>query len=304
MPLLEQTTNVIFLPWVTADIHLLREDMMHTLQKAGFQVLPSGPMPSNENVFKQEVEEALKVASCSIHILGRESGPILSSDPGISYAKFQFLKSKEKGLRQKQQFKIFVWQPKLATDKDLASDQLAFMNELENNIEVEMTYSKAPSAIQLADDIRSLMRVEEKLIYELLNADIFFINNLVDEGSATEVLDMLSDVVNVEKLSIRQDSDIDYAELTLQQIKKSKMAVVYFKNSSDWAIPFAQQIWKNIGGAASTAPILVIGDEDPETNKSKKIAGPKLISMVVMGVLIPLEIKFQFDKVLEAKGAN
>ena len=86
---------------------------------------------------------------------------------------------------------------------------------------------------------------------------IFFISNLIDDLTAEEITDMLSDVTQIEKLAIEQDSDTDYAELSSQQINKSKLAVVYFKDSAEWAIPFAQQIWKKIGGAAATTPIFM-----------------------------------------------
>jgi hypothetical protein len=92
---------------------------------------------------------------------------------------------------------------------------------------------------------------------------------------------------------------VDYSERTSQQMLKSKLAVVYFKESADWAIPFAQQIWKKIGGASASTPILVIGDEDPDTNREKKFSAPRVVSMIVSGELIPLEIKVQYDKVIE-----
>ncbi|MCE9539401.1 MAG: hypothetical protein K8R85_09305, partial [Bacteroidetes bacterium] len=95
-----------------------------------------------------------------------------------------------------------------------------------------------------------------------------------------------------------QDSDTDYSDLCKQQISKSKLAVIYFKESADWALPFAQQVWKKIGGATSHTPILLIGDIDPHTNTNKKFNAPKVISLIVAGELIPLEIKIQYDKVV------
>ena len=102
-------------------------------------------------------------------------------------------------------------------------------------------------------------------------------------------------------MNIIQDSDVDYSELCKQQISKSKLAVIYFKETADWALPFAQQVWKKIGGATSHTPILLIGDEDPDTNMNKTFKAPKVVSLIVSGELIPLEIKVQYDKVLEAK---
>jgi hypothetical protein len=177
--------------------------------------------------------------------------------------------------------------------------QFDFINEVRNNITKNMVFSNAHSALQLVDDLRSLMDVQMETVFDVSATDIFLISNQLDENEANEIIDMLSDIVPVEKLSIIQDSDMDYSEYCSQQIGKSKLAVVYFKESAEWALPFAQQVWKKIGGASSHTPILLIGDEDPDTNCNKKLKVPKVISLIVAGELIPLEIKVQYDKVTE-----
>ena len=106
----------------------------------------------------------------------------------------------------------------------------------------------------------------------------------------------------VEKLNIIQDSDMDYSELCFQQIGKAKLAVVYFKETSDWALPFVQQVWKKVGGASTNTPILLIGDENPDINKGKSFKAPKVVSLIVSGELIPLEIKMQYDKLVDITG--
>jgi hypothetical protein len=111
---------------------------------------------------------------------------------------------------------------------------------------------------------------------------------------------MLSDIIPVEKLTIMQDSDNDYGDLSVRSINNSKLAVVFFKESAEWAIPFVQQIWKKAGGASCAAPILLIGTDDPGTNMNKKFSAPKVISMIVNNDLVPLEIKMQYDKVVES----
>ncbi len=142
---------------------------------------------------------------------------------------------------------------------------------------------------------------EEKVTFDIKDAEVFLVFNQLDEAEADEIIDMLSDIVDVSKLNIIQDSDLDYSEYCSQQISKSKLAVVYFKETSDWALPFTQQVWKKVGGASSHTPILLIGDEDPEENLNKKFTAPKIISLIVSGDLIPLEIKVQYDKVIESK---
>lgn len=290
-------SKTIYLAYTTPDMEQMREELMFTLFKAGFKILPLGEPEADEESLKRKIDNDLKQCKSSIHLIGAEYGKTLSTEGGISIAKYQYSKAKEL-LATSSNFRIFVWHPETGR-QILDTKQLDLINDLQNNIEANMTYTNTPSSIQLADDLRSMMEVTDKPQIQLNNTEIFFISNLLDDLTAEEITDMLSDVTQIEKLSIEQDSDTDYAELSSQQINKSKLAVVYFKDSADWAIPFAQQIWKKIGGAAAKTPILVIGDEDPDTNKNKGFKAPKVISMVMAGELIPLEIKVQYDKTIE-----
>lgn len=283
----------VFLSLCSEGQSALRNELSSVLQRAGMTVVADqkdftqGSLPS--------ISEQLSSSNCSIHILFPEYQPL--SDTGVSVSKFQFQEAK-KYLLLNPDFKIFVWQPPSTDLLNIESLQLDFINEVKNNISKSMVYSNVVSAIQLADDIRSLMEKKELISFDLNSTDIFLISNQLDEIEANEILDMLSDIVPVEKLNIIQDSDTDYSELCKQQISKSKLAVIYFKESADWALPFAQQVWKKIGGATSHTPILLIGDVDPQTNTNKKFNAPKVISLIVAGELIPLEIKIQYDKVV------
>jgi hypothetical protein len=289
--------KTIYLAYTTPDMEQMREELMFTLFKAGFKVLPIGEPDSAEESLKSKIKSDLSQSNSSIHLIGSEYGKIMTSEGGISLAHYQYKMAKGL-LQQGNNFRIFVWHPEIGKQiNDLRQQDL--INDLQNNIEANMTYTNTPSSIQLADDLRSMMEVTDKPQIQLNNTEIFFISNLIDDLTAEEITDMLSDVTKIEKLAIEQDSDTDYAELSSQQINKSKLAVVYFKDSADWAIPFAQQIWKKVGGAAAKTPILVIGDEDPDTNKNKGFKAPKVISMVMAGELIPLEIKVQYDKTIE-----
>lgn len=269
-----------------------RNELSSVLQRAGMTVI------SEQESFREgggaSISEQLAASDCSIHILFPQYLPV--TDSGISVSKHHFLEA-QKHLALNPDFKIFVWQPPSTNHSNVESNQMGFINEVKNNISKNMVYSNAISAIQLADDIRSLMEKKEQVSFDLNSTDIFLISNQLDENEANEIIDMLSDIVPVEKLNIIQDSDTDYSELCKQQISKSKLAVIYFKESADWALPFAQQVWKKIGGATTHTPILLIGDMDPDTNMNKKFSAPKVISLIVAGELIPLEIKVQYDKV-------
>ena len=290
----------IFLACCFDESGLFRANLLSIMQRAGINILDCQKSEVLENNFISEVSNAIQQANCSVHILSRDYGHTLNEDSSTSIAKYQ-LNEARKRLRENSDFKIFIWYPPevVASRKDEKQEQ--FINEIRNSIERNMIFSNAASPIQLVDDIRNMMVKEEKTKFDIKNADVFLIFNQLDESQAAEIIDMVGDIVNVEKLNIIQDSDMDYSEYCSQQIGKSKLAVVYFKDTSEWALPFAQQIWKKVGGATSHTPILLIGDENPDTNLNKKLKAPKIISLIVAGELIPLEIKVQYDKVLEEK---
>jgi hypothetical protein len=288
--------TTVFLSLCSESQSPLRNDLSQVLSSAGMNIVP-GEKPSSEQIL-QMVRQNLADANCSILILFPDYGPLFGENSGISLSKFQFLEAK-KQLEINPLFKLIVWLPPSTDLLALEPAQMEFINEVRNNITKNMVFSNAYSTLQLVDDLRSLMDVKEETVFDVSATDIFLISNQLDENEANEIIDMLSDIVPVEKLSIIQDSDMDYSEYCSQQIGKSKLAVVYFKESAEWALPFAQQVWKKIGGASSHTPILLIGDEDPDTNSNKKLKVPKVISLIVAGELIPLEIKVQYDKVTD-----
>ena len=281
-------TKTVFLSYAPEE---KRSELKSILERAGMKVISGGDSEYDHN--SEDTKMLLDTADCSLHILD----PHVNQDSLISIAKNQFNLAKIQS-ENKPGFKIFIWQTGSITEQIRKSKQAEFINEILNSVSDNMYYTDVSSMIQLVDDIRSMLESKQKVEYNTKAADVFLIFNQLDENEASEITDMLSDIVPVERLCIIQDSDEDYSELCAQQIGSSKIAVVYFKFSSDWALPFTQQIWKKIGGASSHTPILLIGDEVPNENKTKKINAPKIICLIVAGELIPLEIKVQYDKVI------
>jgi hypothetical protein len=285
----------IYLAFTTVNIEEKRHDLFNTLLKASFQVYPSNL--EYNNGFFSHITEEINSASCSVHIFGLDYGTLLEGQ-SISLAHYQYNVALNK-LKENSNYKIFIWFPHSINDiKDEL--QLQFISDIRNNITHGINFSTTSSAIQLVDDLRISVKVESKQEFDIKDTDVFLVYNQLDDHDANDVAEMLSDIIPIEKLNIVQDSDMDYSEFCAQQIGKSKLAVIYFKESADWALPFTQQIWKKIGGASSHTPILLIGDEDPDTNNNKKFKAPKVVSLIVAGELIPLEIKVQYDKIIEA----
>ena len=234
-----------------------------------------------------------------MHILASKYGKTLNSDDAVSIAKHQYYEARKRIENKPGQYKIFIWYPPeiLIMPKDDLQEK--FISEIRNSIIKNMIFSNVDSSIQFVDDIRSLMATEEKTTFDINNTDLFLIFNQIDENEANEIIDMLSDIVDVTKLNIVQYSDMDYSEYCVQKIGRSKLVTVYFKQTADWALPFTQQIWKKVGGASTHTPILLIGDDDPESNINKKFDAPKVVSLIIAGELIPLEIKVQYDTAVE-----
>jgi hypothetical protein len=162
-----------------------------------------------------------------------------------------------------------------------------------------MVFSVHDSPVIFAEDVRNIMNTEAKVTYATKDTDIYFISNEIDEDAAAGILDLLNDIARTEKMNIIQNSEIDYSELASQQINRAKLTVIFFKRTADWALPFAQQIWKKIGGASSSANILLIGDGNHEINQNKIFDVPRVTSLIISEELIPLEIKAQYDKLIK-----
>ncbi len=271
-----------------------RTMLFNMIQKAGLSVFPSNTVFTND--YLNYIETEIDNSDCTLLILGNSYGEMIA-DKGISVSHLQFNLAKNK-LAVDKNYKLFIW--------DLSNEQLMldprqynFIHDIRSGLIEGMQFSNVISPVQLVDDLRNTFSSAPKVEFNINPTDVFIVHNQTDEEPAMEIIDMLSDIIPVEKMNIIQDSDHDYSEYCAQQIGKSKLAVIYFKESGDWALPFVQQIWKKVGGASSHTPILLIGDEDPSTNLTKKFKAPKVVSLIVSGELIPLEIKVQFDKIME-----
>jgi uncharacterized protein DUF4062 len=288
----------IFLAWTSFDLKEKREEMALILQKAGFNVLPTLDCPSDDDSFKAKVAEELAKCSCSLHILSDEYGRRFEADDEVSYPKYQFEEAKNLSQAEGSNFNSFIWfTPNEA--KEVKPAQVEFVKYVRNNITANMTFSNSAGPMQLVDDIRvmTIEKVTEEL--DLKDTDIFFIFNQQDEQEAMAITDKISMEYPVELMNILPDGEEEYREKSTQQIPKSKLAVVYFKYSADWALPFIKQVWKQIGGASSPTPLMLVGEDDPHSNLARYFKAPKVVSSIVPKDTVPEEVKKVYVKVLD-----
>lgn len=274
-----------------------RAQIQSMLRKAGISVITS-VSDKLQDYSEGSLSGEFQQSQCSLHIIDSNEEGSISPEQYLSTMKFQLAEAK-KAQSANPDYKIIIWQT--CSFEQFVSNAIYsdLISEIQNGLTSNMVFTNVDSYIQLVEDIRNLLEAQDLKIFEVNNTDVFLIYNQSDETEANEVMDMLSDVLPLEKLNIIQNSDKDYAELCYHQLLASKMAVVYFKNSADWALPFTQQIWVKSGGASSKTPILLIGDEVPEENKKVNFKAPRVVCIVVAGELIPLEIKVCYDKILE-----
>jgi hypothetical protein len=285
----------IFLSVNTCKNSDLRNELLKVFESAGMTVCSSNYSFDNEAEFKSSTTQLICSSACSVHILEQCYGDILQGDQENSAARYQFFEAKKK-LAQNSDFKLFVWYTSGMSYEDTEPAQKLFINEVRNTITNNIIFTTADSCIQLTEDIRWAMVKKDIQTYDVRATDIFFIANELDENEASEISFQLNKIYHTEQLLIVQDSAIDYLELSIQQIKKSKLTVVYFKKSGEWANSFTNQIWKGSGGVLSHTPILLIGDKNSEPDRGKKIEAPNVISLFASGPSVPVEIKNQYIK--------
>ncbi len=302
----DTSKHTVFLAWTASDCIGRRDELSLILQKAGMDVMPITDCPSDDEAIKSKIAQALSRSHCSVHILGAVFGsesiqttPDGDTDTTASLPVYQVDEARKKITGNGTGFKQFIWQCPVDSSKDIEPAQQKFINDIRNSITSSMIFTNVPTPMQLVDDIRTSLAVKEKPVVEVNDTEIFFIGNQLDDEDIKEITDLLKKVVLVESLIISQDRDDDYEEIVIQQIKKSKLAVIYFKEASDWALPFIRQIWKMIGGASSNTPVFLIGDDTIETNRDKQFNAPKATSKIVAKDHIALEIKATYDKLLE-----
>lgn len=290
----------VFVSEVSEDVLHLKILLEKVLERAGMEVLrlETSELKSEEQIIKQ-TKELISIADCSVHLLGRAHINIKLEQENTLLQNFQFVSAQKKSNSIENDYKVFIWHPEFISKKEIQEDQDEFIRSVRQRIHHNMIFSNRDSAISFVEDIRAVMYSGKPNQYDIQDADLFFIYNELDEDSANEIIDLVADVIEIRKIEITLSDDVDYAELVVQQIKKSKMVVIYYKHTSDWALPFVQQVWKKVGGASSDVPILFIGDANIEYNQVINFEAPKVISQVVSQELIPIEIKVQFDKVLK-----
>lgn len=290
----------VFLGWTSNDLKAKREEIAIILSRAGFQVIPNSDCPSSDSEFKNTVDKHLDSANCSLHILSGEFGRRFEEEDETSYPMHQFVAAKKKSAASGSNFHTFIWHLE-DPSRPMKPQQEEFINNIRNYITPNMTFTNAFSPMQLVEDMRSLLILEKQKVLDTKDTDIFFIFNKQDAKDAYPLTDLISKDYTIEVMNILPGGEEQYREQSTQQIPKSKLAVVYFRYGADWALPFIKQVWKEVGGAASPTPMMLVGEDDPQTNMARIFKAPKVSSSIVSKEEVPEEVKKTYTKVTVGK---
>lgn len=281
-------SRVLLVPDAFAPRQWAISDLEKVLSRAGFLIDHPTLGPS----FAGDLATALNQAEAAVLVLSSQFGED-ESGASIPQTAFPVLLN---WLREHENARLFIWYPP-QLGRDLPDEaQMRLIGEIRKSLDERMVFTNVSSPIEFVDDVRHALETRPEKKAEAHPTEVFLMSNQLDEGEAAGVRELLEDIVPTVEMIMDQESGLDYATVCLEQIRHSKLAVVYFKTSSDWALPFAQEIWKKLGGAGTPTPILLIGDTDPEENQQVRFRAPKVVSMIVDGILIPLEIKVQYDR--------
>jgi hypothetical protein len=295
-PAAQSGAPVVFLAWASKELTAKREELALMCTKAGMQVVPATDCPLDEDEFRARTREALGTATCALHMLGNEFGRRFEDDEECSFPMFAYQEAR-RITAEKSGFRQFVW---YCPDESLTVKpaQRDFVNSIRNELTERCTFTSAPSAMQLVEDLRgTLGRVVPQSDEIEKETDIFFVFNELDSEEANQITDRLSEEFPLEMLTIEPDSEDLYKEITVRTIPKSKLAVVYFKHSADWALPFVKQVWRLVGGAGSNTPILFVGEDDPVQNRMRGFKAPRVISCIQPHLGVSDEVRRVFQQI-------
>lgn len=270
----------VFLAWTPDDALEKRELVAVMLQKAGMEVFPMEPRPADEEEFKRKVEALVAKAECSVHVLGGDFGPTLQNDESVSYARYQYEVCTGRSRESKGSFKRISWSYPLE-GVILQGEQQELITQIQNNLSSEVMFTNVANPAQLIEDIRAFLERDHVAKAVPKEYDMAFFSNVQDAADCYMTIEKLSEEYKLTTVTVVPENDTDYRALGAERSLKARLAVVFFKESSDWAVSFVKQVWKFMGGASSTTSFLIIGEDEPRRNRFLRYKAPNTLLLVV-----------------------
>lgn len=247
----------VFLAWTTPDVADIREHLKTMLEKAGLEVYPKEAISlSDPTTFQKAVEEALNYADFSIHIFGGEFGSPFNGFP--SPLVYQYERAVQTSKVRKGLFKVFVWS--YLPERGILEGELQeFLTEIQSTLSRDLVYTTTRNPANFIEDIRAyLSEVAARERVATKTTDIAWVSTVNDAASCYELVERIQERYRVKTLTVEFNTDFRAEAIDL--VRKSRLVIVYFRESVDWAVAFTQLVWKAIGGLSSQTQFLILGD--------------------------------------------
>lgn len=274
---LELVRPKVFLSYVPAEYDEVRRTLKIMLNKAGFEVLPDY-FPEDEISFRSTVELFMAQSSIATIILGNAKG--LKFADGSSYQEFQINCAIEKS--KNADFKILVWHLDASESLENGNASFVLLNKFNNHLPDNLLLTTVTDYAQLVDDFRTFFWKDQKNNRQPKENEICLICNDNDKEAILPTLEQLQKAkVKIAPFIALPENGNSNKNIVIDLVFKSKIAVIFFNESSDWALAFAKQIWRLAGGASANTPFLLIGENEPRRNRLINFKAPNLFTKIV-----------------------
>ncbi|MGQ9864453.1 MAG: nSTAND1 domain-containing NTPase [Bacteroidia bacterium] len=265
----------LFLGWVPSDISSKRELIGIMLQNAGYElVLPLSQVPLEEKELQTLTQEGLKKAQAAFFLTGNLHGPTLASQPDISWVRYQYDQAVEK--LSSPGFRIVVWQcGEENALMDLAQQQ--FLSYIQNTLTDAIMLTATPNPTRVIEESEAFLLEQVQAVQIQKTYQIAFIHHVLDSASCYALAEKISQNPRNQTLTFLPQEGASSFSQAVQLFRKSQLVVLYFEKGGDWAISFAQSVWKEGGGVTTKTPLLVLGTPEPKRNQFYKLQAPNLI---------------------------
>ncbi len=287
LSMLDEAISVhAFIPWVEEEVAEEWKLVKENLQKHEVFVFPAVPSLVLEEThgkdIKKIIDEVLIASDFSVHILGASYGKKIPELGNKSIQEYAFEKA------SKELKKVFVWVLP-SEGKVLEGEQQDFIQRIQNSLSRNIYLYTSRNHTAFLEDVLSF--VEKKIQEEeeiRKEYDMVFLGSALDSVHSHELIESLDETWNITTmtiepsvLSIKEKGFEKLKQDAARLVKKSRLAVIYFKDAAEWALAFCQLIWKEVQGVSSGTVFLLIGEDMPPRNKFLKFKAPGVLFEVV-----------------------
>ncbi len=294
-----------FLCWVNDEVVEEWKIIKENIIREGVNIFPESPViPKGKPIteIKQIIDEVLEVCSFSVFVLGSSYGEKYKELGNKSIQEYAF------DVASKKVDKIFVWALPVE-GKVLEGEQQEFIQKIQNSLARNIYLYTSDNRTSFLEDIKQYIKKRSEEEEEIRKEyDLVFISNILDAEPAFPVVETVEELWDITTLTvdpnIARAKEEGFRALKAEArrlIRKSRVAIIYFRDAAEWALSFCQLMWKEVKGLSSGTYFLLIGEDGPPRNKFLKFWAPGVVFDVLPKEEIIPTINRTVSKIMEGE---